>query len=1134
MLKIFKPVSLLLLAGCLCSYGHAMAEPAGHTTPITDITQQKTKLTGTVQDDLGPVTGATVLVKGTTNGTITDLDGNFTLEVSNGDIIQVSFIGYATQEIKYAGQPSLKIDLREDTQKLDEVVVTALGMKRSEKALGYAVTELKGDDLRNNAISPVSALQGKVAGVEIAGSDGGMFGATKIQIRGASTLSGNNQPIYVVDGVILSNDLSGTASSDWDSNANDYGNELKNLNPDDFESVSVLKGAAATALYGSRGLNGAVVITTKGGGKYKGFGVSVTQTFGLDHVYKTSDRQMIYGPGTIGGDVDYGEKGADGKYKIWDTLGQFALNAAGRPSLIGASTMMYGPAYDGREIENYDGTATSYSPIENNYQDAYQTGLNTNTNVAIRGGNETTSFYSSVSYKKAKGVVENNDFERYSFLLKGSHKISNYVDINASMSFAHSKPQNAQRNLGEGYATGTYSTIYDTKYFRNKYLGDHHSGLASTDYGDKYGNVPGKSQWFYVDNYDYTKQETVIRPTLEVNVKITDWLRFRAEGNMNYYFDNYENKQLGTGYDNEGGFYEIGHNTKKQATFAGTFTADKALGNFNVGGFLRGEYYTTSATKQLSKTDGGLIVPGQYFIANSKNTVKTEAEVFGRKRIMSVVAAANLSWRNQVFLDITGRNDWSSGLVYPNGSGNYSYFYPSVGGSWLINETFRLPEWISLAKVRASWAQVGNDADPYSIYAGYELASLLRGDGSYIYTNNIPSKLYDPNLKPERKNSWEIGLDWRFLNGRIALDATYYKENTKDQIMNIAIPGESGVNQQLINAGNIQNSGVEIALNTIPFTNKDWEWTLDFTYTKNTNKIVSLHPNVANYIALEGDVSYGNYRVGSVAKVGGSYGLLMSDALPKKNEKGETVLSWRDTYRAAYPTRSGVAEEVGSMVPDFLGSVATGLRWKNLNLRVALDMRIGGLVASYTNKYGMAYGFSETSLRYRDEEHGGITWTSQYADSKGMTFHDGVIPEGVFADGTKVTGVDGQSYDVGGRSFASLVQAGILEPVHASDYHYWTNEWGGGTVNDDWVSKLSYVALREITLGYTIPQTVSSKLGAKRLALAFTARNLGYLYNSLPNHVNPESIRSNKSAEFRERSNSPYTASYMLTLSMDF
>ena len=1131
MLKLVRPVGLILLSGALCStlnINAAGKNPASSTS----ISQQKTKLTGNVIDVFGPVTGASVLIKGTTNGTITDLDGNFTLDVAKGETLVISFIGYVTQEIVVKDQSTLAINLAEDSQALDELVVTALGMKRSEKALGYSVTELKGDDLNTNAINPISSLQGKVAGVEISGSDGGMFGASKIQIRGASTLSGNNQPIYVVDGVILNNDISAAKDSDYESSASDYGNELKNLNPDDFQSISVLKGAAATALYGSRGLNGAVVITTKGGGSFSGFGVSVSQTFGIDHVYATADRQMVYGQGTLAGDISYGEQNSDGSFKKWDTNQFFLRN--GNPSVIGADAMHWGPRYDGRAIENYDGSMTSYSPIKNNYKDAYQLGLNSNTNVSVRGGNEKTNYYTSLSYKKAKGVVEFNDFERYSMLLKGSHKISDRVDISASVNFANSNPRNAQRNIGEGFNNGTYATMYDTKYFRNKYTGDKHGGLANANYGDKYANIPGKENWFQLDNYDYTRSETVIRPTVEVNVKILDWLRFRAEGNMNYYFENYESKQLGDGYANDGGFYSMGQNNRKQSTFAGTFTFDKAVKDFNFGGFLRSEYYNTSATTQFSETSGGLIVPGQYFLENSKNPLKTEAYVHGTKQMVAVVAAANISWRDQVFLDITARNDWSSSLVYTNGTGNYSYFYPSVGGSWLINESFDLPKWITLAKVRGSWAQVGNDTDPYSIYSGYSVGSILQGDGNNIYINGIPSKLFDTNLKPERKNAWEVGVDWRVLNGRIGFDATYYKENTKDQIMNIAIPSVSGISQQLINAGNIQNSGVEIALNAIPFQNKDWEWTVDLTYTKNNNKIISLHPNVANYIALQGDVAYGNYRVGSVAMVGGDYGMLMSDAVPKRNENGEIILTWRDDYRAAYAARSGEAEEIGSLTPDFLGSFSTGLKWKDLTLRVGLDMRMGGLVASYSNRYGTAYGITSESMKYRDAENGGMSWTSGYADSNDMEFNDGMIPQGVFADGTVVTGVDGTKHSVGGQSYQSLVDKGILEPQHASSHHFWNNQWSTGTVNDSWVSELNYIALREVTLHYNLPKTFTSKLGAKRMGLAFSARNLGYLYNSLPNNLNPESIRGNNAAEFRERSNSPYTASYMLTVNLDF
>lgn len=1135
MLKNFKPISLILLAGTFCFPKSIYANPVPAKQSM-NISQQKGNVTGTVEDDFGPVAGASVVVKGTTNGNITDMDGNFTLTgVKNGDVILISFIGYITQEIKYTGQPTIKVKFMEDTQKLDEVVVTALGMRRSEKALGYAVTELKGDDLKTNAINPVASLQGKVAGVEISGSDGGLFGSTKIQIRGASTLKGNNQPIYVVDGVILDNGMADVKNANFEGDANDYGNELKNLNPDDFATVSVLKGAAATALYGSRGLNGAVVITTKSGEGTKGYGVSFNQTFGIDHVFSAPDLQNEYGIGNYSGNVKYGATAAAGNYNIWDNAGQFYLNAAGNPTLIGSnSARHWGPRYDGRDIELYDGSIGRYSPSENNMTDVYQLGFNSNTNVAVRGGNDKTTFYTSASYKYASGTQPNNTFNRLSLLFKGSHKISERVDLAAAVSVTNSTPKNAPRSIGQMFIDGGLTRMYDAKYYRNKYLGDH-GGVASNGYGDKYGDVPGKSLWFGIDNNETIHKENVVRPQLTLNIKLTDWAKLSLDGNMNFYNRRTETKQLGEGYANEGGYYGLSSYSKDQQTYSATFTFNKAVSDFSFGGFLRGEYWTTGEQSNSTNTNGGLVVPGQYFVGNSKNTVSTTAELKGRKDMMSAIFSATASYKNQYFLEITGRNDWSSALVYTNATGNYSYFYPSVSGSWLLNETFELPDWVSLGKIRASWAQVGNDTNAYYINQGYSLGYILQSSGANIFTNGVPKLLYDPSLKPERKNAWEFGVDFRFLESRINLDATYYKENTHDQIIEVSAPGVSGISGQLVNAGNIQNSGVEIALNTVPFRNKDWEWTLDLTYTKNTNKIISLHEDVGDFIELGGEWEY-NYRVKSVAYVGGDYGVLMSKYTPKRDENGQILLEWSDDFRAAYPSFDNTkAEVIGSMNPDFLGSIATGLKYKNFNLRVAMDMRFGGMIASYSNRYGLAYGSTESSLKYRDTEHGGLTWTSQFGDSKGQTFHDGVIPEGVFPAGQKVLAPSGKYVEVGGMSFAEAYKAGYVEPVHASTYHYWNNAWTSGTINDQWFSELNYIALREVTLGYKVPTAFANKLGAKNLNLSFSARNLGYLYNSLPNDLNPESIRGTDGRNsFMERSFSPYTANYMFTLNMEF
>ena len=449
-----------------------------------------------------------------------------------------------------------------------------------------------------------------------------------------------------------------------------------------------------------------------------------------------------------------------------------------------------------------------------------------------------------------------------------------------------------------------------------------------------------------------------------------------------------------------------------------------------------------------------------------------------------------------------------------------------------------MPSWISLAKLRASWAQVGNDTDPYYINQTYNFGTLENPQGgSNVYTNELLDQIKSANLKPERKNSWEVGLDFRVLNDRLALDVTYYKENTKNQIMSVGIPSVSGASSQLINAGNIENKGIEIALNTIPFKNKDWQWDLNFTYTKNKSKIVELSDMLSSpYYTLMGSVNGGDYHVGSVAKVGGAYGLLMSDAVPAVNDKGEKLLTWDDSWRAASETPSGIVQEVGTLTPDFLGSISTTLTWKNLSLHIATDMRFGGMTASYANLYGTQGGWLESSLKGR-EGHGGLSWTSQYAESNGITYHDGVIPQGVFKEGTIATFVDGTKNDVSGMSYAQLIKEGKLEPTHAGAYNInhsaWNSPWGS-TIDDVWFHEVNYISLREISLSYRFAKEIAHKVGAQGLSVMLSARNLGYLYNSLPNNINPESGRGNDSREFRIRGFEPYTANYMMTINVDF
>ncbi|WKN30721.1 SusC/RagA family TonB-linked outer membrane protein [Porifericola rhodea] len=1087
-------------------------------------------ITGQVTDENNEgLPGVSILVKGTGSGTVTDVNGDFRITVSGENPALVfSSVGYETVTEEVGNRSVINVSLLPDLTQLSEVVVTALGVERQEQSLGYAVSEIQGSEVaETNLINPVLALQGKAAGLSIGGTDGGSFGGSKISIRGQSTLGSNNQPIFVVDGVILDNQTSG--ESEWNASSVDYGNELKNLNPDNFESVSVLKGAAATALYGSRGLNGAIVITTKSGSGKKGLGVSVSQTVGIEHVYDTPDLQNEFGEGALAGYIDYGDN-------AYNTNQFYAreVNGTVMPSLVHPwSGFSFGPRFDGRDIEDYDGSITSYNARPDNMKEAFDLGVNTNTNVSIQGGTEKTQMYLSLSHNMRNGWYPRNDFTRDNLLLKASTWLSDRVKLSGSVAYTQSNPQNPAGNLAGMYPEGGVSRSYNTEKYRDLYTADH-GGVPSTNFNDELGNVPNAGTWFGIYNNDYNREEVTVRPIVNLTADITDWFNVTLEGNMNIFSYEYEAKELGQGYANEGGFYSIEQYQKKQQTGKLLLNFIQNFGDFSASFTTGGEIFHTGANKTSIRTDGGLVIPGQYFISNSINTPRygDDVGVSATKQINSLYFFLNTSWKNQLYLDITGRNDWSSALVYADGSGDYSYFYPSVSSSWLFSETFDMPSFLSTGRIRASLAQVGNDTDPYSINSAYSLNSLIQSNGNAyrMYYNQLT--MIDPGLQPEKKNAIELGTALGFVNDRVLLDFTWYKENTKNQIVDIPAPQSSGVTRQLINAGNIQNTGIEIALKTTPVLNQNFRWDLDFNYWRNRNKILSLHPDVGDYKSLAGNPTYGNYRIGTVAWIGGAYGELLSDIMPATNEEGQKILTYSNSRRGAYFQRSGEVERIGNINPDFEGSVSNTFSYKGFNMSFLIDMRFGGYLASYNNRYGTAYGYLETSTKGLDEEHGGITWTSEY---DGVTYHDGVIPDGVFADGTVIDLANGESQDVSGLTYQEAYEQGYVEPTHASYFTYFTNSWGQGVINDDWFSEVNYVSLRQLSIGYTFPSSLTEKLKIENLNVSLMGRNLAYLYNSLPNNLNPESTRGNRSDySYFERSFAPYVASYAMTVRFNF
>lgn len=1099
-------------------------------------------ITGTVTsaDDGSPVVGAYVVVKGTTTGSVTDVDGKYKINVPSGtQTLVFTFISMKSVEIPVTIESVVDAVLEYETTAMQEVVVTALGIRREKKALGYAVTEVKGDAISIvSPISPLNALEGKVAGLNISQSEGASYAGSKVQIRGASTLRQNNMPIFVVDGVIIDNEISG--GNEW--GGTDWGNNLKNLNSDEFESVSVLKGAAATALYGSRAMNGAVVITTKKGKAREDLGIKFSQRFSIKHPYAGPDFQNIYGEGAPAGyDTRYPDPFAPQNY--------FLMNGANEPYLEGASgdwwvPMSYGHKMDGSQVRDYAGNWISYNPQPDNFLDAYENGHQSNTNLSMEGGNENSNFLVSYSNFSEKGIIPRNTFTRNSVFAKINRQFNKYIVADVSASYSNARPENPLETLGQYFITGNWPRNYDAAYWMNHYKAEHGGTPQGEPYYDQGYQTPDAGVWFSLfENSNYRIEES-LRLTGKVTFNLTDWFSIVADGYVNNYYTKGENKQLGQGYRNAGGFYELFHDTKEQYDAKIWLNFNKTVNDFGFRASIAGEHYQTEYSYSGASTNGGLIVPGQYSIDNSKNQANQKVYLGDRKNIESIYSFIDISWKDQIFVSVTGRNDWSSSLVYADGHGTYSYFYPSVSLSWLFSETITLPDWFTYGKVRASWAHVGNDVDPYIINPGFSRTRTVKSYNGDIPAFSFKDKIKpNPNLKPEDQKSIEFGYESRFLGNRLGFDFTYYKTNTYNQVLKIPAPGESGVNEIRINAGNIQNQGIEIELSSIPVKVGDFEWFLNATFARNRSKVVKLYPGVSEYI-LEGSWNYGNTRVASVAKVGGEYGLLTSDSDPERFENpndpndprnGKQILFWSESYRTAWPLRSYEERVVGNINPKFTGGVTTGASYKNIRVEALFDFKIGGDISTYSGRYGAAYGLLESSLAYRDAEHGGMEYQS---GKTGITYNDGYIPDGVFEDGTSVqimnSNGDIVTNDVSNMTYREAYEQGLVDPVHYTHYNYRANSWSRGVINDKVVQENSYIGFRSLIITYRIPQSVYSKLKISSADISFVGRDLGYLYKTLDDNLNPLSVRSNRSGAALEWQQTPYVRTLGFSLNVNF
>lgn len=700
MLKNFKPVSLILCAGALCFSGSMYANIA----PVeqgTSISQQNGKVTGTVEDDFGPVTGASVVVKGTTNGTITDMDGNFTLEgVKNGDVIQISFIGYSTMEITYTGQPVGVIKLAEDTQKLDEVVVTALGMKRSEKSLGYAMQELKGDALLDSRESNIAnALSGKVSGLQVVRSSGSVGGSSKIVLRGANSLTGSNQPLVVVDGTPMDN-FTGGVDDAWGNSGTDMGNGLSDINPEDIESMSVLKGASAAALYGSRAGNGVILITTKSGKKNDGLGINVNFGVTADTPFMLPELQSSFGQGSVGAYNDQ-------------------------------TNLSWGPRIEGQTITTYDGRQVPMAAYDN-IGAFFGTGTSFNEGVSFQQDVNGTSMFFSFNRQDDSGVTPEQSLNKTNLTLRATSFLDeakkwkvdakvNYVNQNA-----HNRPI-----IGIN-PSNAFSTVYNLP--RSLNVLDFENCVDDQGkmvWYDK-SNSPQENPYWVTQYRQNDDTRNRILGNASLKYAPTDWFDIELRGGTDYYTTTTTQKLYSGGNTKPEGSYSEGSETFYENNFSFLATVRKDDLISKLGGFVTfgGNIMQQKRTK-MNASAGTLLVPDLFDVNNGVDKPSITSSLTQRK-MNSLYGSLQLNWDGWLFLDVTARNDWSSTMSKEN----RSYFYPSVSLSAVISDMVQknggsMPDWFSFAKVRASFAEVGNDLDPYQLYNVYTISKDANGNSMF-------------------------------------------------------------------------------------------------------------------------------------------------------------------------------------------------------------------------------------------------------------------------------------------------------------------------------------------------------------------------------------------------------------------
>lgn len=899
-----------LFSSSLTAYATEKSADSMADSSASGVVQGKIAVSGTVKDKNGePLIGVSVVEKGTTNGMITDLDGNFGLSVSSPEaVLEFSYVGYNPVSVKVGDRTFFAIEMGESTQNLDEVVVTALGIKREKKMLGYAVQDIKADKLNTTGDpSVIGALSGKVAGLQMNTAGTGLSGSTKITLRGNSSLTDNNQPLWVVDGVPFSDNSSSDASL---FGGVDRGGSAVDINPEDIESISVLKGPNAAALYGSRAGNGVILITTKRGVKEKGFGVTYSGNFTWTSVASSLEQQTTYGQGKGG---------------VFD------------PNVFES----FGAPLDGHTYTGWLGQELQYKDYGNKFDQYFNTGFTQTHNVAVGKAEENYNYRASFGSTESQGLFDGEGLSKINIDLKAGMKMNKYLSMDSKISLSRTKATDRPQ-YGKG------GEVYQLLYIpRNIPLNDLKTFRSDTQRHIYYVNPTLQELNPYYINYQYSNMDERWRAFGYYTVKIdfTPWLYATGKYSFDYYDTSIEEQNRTNGIDDqskesyksmEQRYYE--HNIEGMILGHNTFAERFRLG-YSLGGNIM--YQRTSGLTGYSEN---MAKEGIWY-HNSALGKNTAEQPFTERETRSVFGTLQFAWDEWIALDLTARNDWSSTLP----KNNCSYFYPSANLSWVFSDMMRrydmgLPSWITFGKLRLSAAQVGKDTDPYVLYNYLTYTQGVNGpEISY------PKIKANPDLKPEISSAYEAGLDMKFFNNRLGFDFTYYRSLTKNQIMTVPMAGE--FSSKYINAGEILNEGVELMLYTTPVKTKDFEFNLDMSLAHNNTTVVKLHDD-AKYISF--NFKNENMLVDVGAEEGGRLGNIYANTFYARNENGDLIL--RNGMPMIKSNSSAERKCIGNIQPDLLMSITPSFSYKGFFLSAMLDMRFGGDIVSVSEAIATRYG----------------------------------------------------------------------------------------------------------------------------------------------------------------------------------